>query len=674
MTNYAVLIGNNEFPNEPSLSKLTCPPADVEGMKAVLTAENRGLFSAENVAVLINKTNSEISEELEKLFNEVTKNDLVLVYYSGHGLQDNQGKLHLSTVDTKEKVLKSTTLPFHKIYNEFIKETGCDKIIIILDCCFSGLAGSVIKSNVKSNISSQLQSLNNQATGTFLITATSEIETALDVNEGSRFSLFTKYLIAGLETDEADIDGDGFISIDELFNYVSKKLRAEKSGQAPRKFGEQSGELFIAKSGRDSKKERAEKIEHYFYDLAKQKRIARDILLAVLDLLEKHQTQFSPLEKQQYDLVVSIFERKIEAVEFIRKWDRLLLEVEKEQEKLAEEKAAIEKKLAEEKAAREKVEQKTRDMKENTFVNHRQALPIGTKLHEFEILNVLGSGGFSIVYLAKDTNLGENIVIKEYFPNQCAVRESDRTVKAKSINDEEDFEWGLERFLAEAQVLATFRTHPNIVSVLRYFKANHTGYMVMECIKGESLGSYLERNEVLSEEQIHALIFPLLDVLHTVHQTAMLHRDLKPDNIMINDEGQPVLIDFGTARHAIGAKSTNITAIISPGYSPFEQYTTNARQGPWTDIYALGGVMYRCVTGQKPTDAIARKDNDDYTSVKQKVSTKYTYSVALLNAIDWALKLNAVDRPQSIQEWETVLNKSGKQIKSFKEKIARMLG
>jgi len=288
-------------------------------------------------------------------------------------------------------------------------------------------------------------------------------------------------------------------------------------------------------------------------------------------------------------------------------------------------------------------------------MEHRQALPSGTQLFEFEILHVLGSGGFGVVYLAKDTNLGENIVIKEYLPNHCAIREADQTIKAKSPKDEEEFEWGLKSFLTEAQALATFRSHPNIVNVLRFFRANETGYMVMEHIEGTSLGDYLKKHQVLSENQICALIFPLLDALEAVHDKGMIHRDLKPDNILINTKGEPVLIDFGAARHALGVKSMNITAIISPGYSPFEQYSANAKQGAWTDIYALAGVMYRCVTGKTPLDAIERKDSDDYISVKENNSLDYTYSPSFLGSIDWALRLNAKERPQSIEEWKEKL-------------------
>lgn len=251
MTNYAVLIGNSEFPNDSSLKSLSCPEKDVLGMKAVLTAENHGLFLADNVCILHNQNNSNIFEELEKVLDTATKNDLVLIYYSGHGLQDRLGNLCLSTHNTRTEVLKSTAVSFNRLYAELIKTSYCKKIIIILDCCYSGLAGV----SFKDNITSQLQSLNNQITGAFLITACSDNEVAQDRNANSEFSLFTKHLIGGLETGAADNNGDGLISIDELFRYVSKKVQDEQPAQKPKRFvNNETGEMIIAKSGRGKKR------------------------------------------------------------------------------------------------------------------------------------------------------------------------------------------------------------------------------------------------------------------------------------------------------------------------------------------------------------------------------------------------------------------------------------
>lgn len=288
-------------------------------------------------------------------------------------------------------------------------------------------------------------------------------------------------------------------------------------------------------------------------------------------------------------------------------------------------------------------------------MQHRQALPIGTYLHEYEVLDVLGSGGFGVVYLAQDHALAQRVVIKEYLPAACAVRLSGNTVVATSPREEATFRWGLERFLAEARALAEFRQHPNIVSVLRHFNANNTGYMVMEYAGALSLQDYLDQRQTLSEAQLEAMILPLLDALEKVHARGIIHRDLKPANILINAEGQPVLIDFGAARQALEHKSQSMTAIITPGYSPFEQYTATGKQGAWTDIYALAAVMYRCVTGSIPPDALGRMIPAAPALVTAE-QVQGTYSPALLAAIDWGLQVQVEARPASIAQWRERLS------------------
>jgi hypothetical protein len=234
---------------------------------------------------------------------------------------------------------------------------------------------------------------------------------------------------------------------------------------------------------------------------------------------------------------------------------------------------------------------------------------------------------------------------------------SGNTVVARTTGDEDTFHWGLERFIVEARSLAEFRQHPNIVSVLRYFKANNTGYMVMQYAGAVSLQDYLEQHVVLSEAQVRALVFPLLDALEQIHAVGIIHRDLKPGNILINTAGQPVLIDFGSARQAFGHKSMNLTAIVSPGYSPFEQYTATGKQGAWTDIYALAAVMYRCVTGQMPPDSLGRMAADAQTLRTAEQVTE-PYSPGLLAAIDWGLQVQVADRPQSVAAWRVTMETS----------------
>jgi serine/threonine protein kinase len=290
---------------------------------------------------------------------------------------------------------------------------------------------------------------------------------------------------------------------------------------------------------------------------------------------------------------------------------------------------------------------------------HRDALPLGTEMEGYRLEDILGAGGFGITYRAVELSLDREVAIKEYLPSGIARREGGTmTVTAVSDVAEEDYQWGLDRFRQEAKVLVTFR-HPNIVPVLRFFEANNTAYLVMEYQHGESLGQILQRDTRLTEADILELVHPVLEGLSAVHRAGFLHRDIKPDNIFIRQDGTPLLIDFGSARQALGQHSKSLTAIISEGYAPYEQYQTGGDQGPASDIYALGAVMYRCVTGYKPPDAPSRvtslmQEKDDPMEAASKTGRK-GYSHELLHAIDTALAVFERERPQSVDEFRDLL-------------------
>ena len=287
-----------------------------------------------------------------------------------------------------------------------------------------------------------------------------------------------------------------------------------------------------------------------------------------------------------------------------------------------------------------------------TTADHLNALPVGFRFEEHEIIRILGSGGFGITYLGYDHNLDKAVAIKEYLPNDLAVRQGGSTVLPKSSADKEDFEWGLERFLDEARTLAKF-DHRNIIKVHRFFRAHETGYILMEYAEGKTLSELLKEKRKISEDELWAILEPLLKGLKVVHKNEYLHRDIKPGNIIIRDDGSPVLIDFGSARQALGVKSRSITAIVSPGYAPLEQYSVRGNQGPWTDIYALGAVAYKCLTGKVPPDATVRIKDDPYIPVRE-ASGAATPS-HLLKAIDMALAPDPDDRPKDITDWLALL-------------------
>ncbi len=287
--------------------------------------------------------------------------------------------------------------------------------------------------------------------------------------------------------------------------------------------------------------------------------------------------------------------------------------------------------------------------------DHLFALPQGYELAGYRFGEVLGSGGYGITYRGEEIALARAVAIKEYLPNTFARRSQDGvTVKPRDAKQQELFGWGLDRFRQEAETLVQLQ-HPNIVRVLRYFAANGTAYIVMVYERGTSLGERLRDGATLPAPELERIVEPLMSGIEAVHRARYLHRDIKPDNVYLRGDGSPVLLDFGSARQAIGARTQAITSIVSPGYSPFEQYGKAAgEQGPWTDIYALGATLYRCVAGKRPPPALDRVGGKAAMEPAAMVG-QADYDAALLCAIDAALEMRAERRPQSIADLRALM-------------------
>ena len=278
-------------------------------------------------------------------------------------------------------------------------------------------------------------------------------------------------------------------------------------------------------------------------------------------------------------------------------------------------------------------------------------LPAGTTLFEYRIDKVLGHGGFGITYLARDTHLDKPVAIKEYLPAHLAVRDNTH-VSARSPNEQRAFDWGRRQFLKEAQTLARF-AHPNLVPVHRYFQAHETAYFVMSYVEGETLAARLKRDPTPSEEWLRSVLLPVMNGLKTVHHAGFLHRDIKPENILLQQDDTPVLIDFGAARVNLDSVTRSTMCALTAGYAPLEQYGSAGHQGPWTDIYALGAVAYRAVTGRKPPEAVNRIHGDSLVPARQLGQGRY--SKDFLDAVDWALALHPEDRPRCVIDLQKAL-------------------
>ena len=285
------------------------------------------------------------------------------------------------------------------------------------------------------------------------------------------------------------------------------------------------------------------------------------------------------------------------------------------------------------------------------ILNYRNALPLGSSLLEYRLDAVLGAGGFGMTYLGYDTLLEKKVAIKEYLPIELAVRAPDGKIVPINSGSDHNYKWGLERFLQEARLLGRF-SHPNIVSVVRYFEANGTAYMVMNYESGLSLSQLLKRVPQPDEAMLMRILLPLLDGLQAVHAAGFLHRDIKPSNLFIRDNGQPVLLDFGSARVATGATTRTITSILTPGYAPLEQYTKDGNQGPWTDIYALAAVLYRVVVGDNPPDVVTRLKEDPVLDTLNAARDRFDQG--FLHAIHRGLDVDEKKRPQSVPQWRAM--------------------
>lgn len=279
-------------------------------------------------------------------------------------------------------------------------------------------------------------------------------------------------------------------------------------------------------------------------------------------------------------------------------------------------------------------------------------LPPGTCLGEFEIVGLIGEGGFGIVYLAYDTSLGRHVALKEYMPAALAARVSVTQVQVKSERHESTFRAGLKSFMNEARILAQF-DHHSLVKVYRFWEANGTAYMVMPYYKGATLKEALKTmGRPPDERWLRVLLAPLLDALTVLHAANCYHRDIAPDNIiLLEGTERPVLLDFGAARRVIGDMTQALTVILKPGYAPIEQYAEvpSFKQGAWTDVYALAAVVYFAIVGKTPPPSVGRMVSENYQPLGKLAAGRY--SASFLRAVDHALAVMPTDRPQTVQRF-----------------------
>lgn len=274
-------------------------------------------------------------------------------------------------------------------------------------------------------------------------------------------------------------------------------------------------------------------------------------------------------------------------------------------------------------------------------------LPPGYRLDEYRIERQLSLGGFSIVYLAFDKE-DNPVAIKEYLPNSLALRTEGDELPSIAEENVAAFRYGMKCFFEEGRALAKL-SHPNVVQVLNFFRANETVYMVMRYERGRTLQEHIQKHKgEIRENFIRAIFARLLNGLREVHTHKLLHLDIKPSNIYLRYDGQPVLLDFGAARQTLSTETPLLKPMYTPGFAAPEQYNNTRREllGPWTDIYSVGASIYACMAAAAPQAANLRLERDQLAPALKRWPDKY--SKQLLETVDWCMRLNYLERPQSV--------------------------
>lgn len=318
-TCHAILIGNSHYPNAPDLPDLNCPGQDVDDLQALLTSSNYGLFAPENITVLKNKTSNEITQALYQGIQDADKDDLILIYYSGHGKLDLTGHLHLTTIDTDTLKLDITSLATHRI-RQWLRTYPRNRVVIILDCCF---AGNIKQDWITRSDEDALLSENLGGWGIYILAATSANTTAKE-KTGDRNGLFTKYLLQGIESGEADSNRSGFITTGAIFDYVNRQIQSEGL-QQPKKwsFDVSGEEINIAKSGREPRQERAERLRRKLLELASENPDFDDIFAEARLFIYAPETELNEIQQQRDALLEQLDNEQISSLRFYHEWHLL---------------------------------------------------------------------------------------------------------------------------------------------------------------------------------------------------------------------------------------------------------------------------------------------------------------------------------------------------------------
>jgi serine/threonine-protein kinase len=532
---YAVLIASSHFPEEPRLENLRCPENDVDGLNEILASKDRGGFT--EVTVFKNNRHHEILRKINLVLRNTQRDDLVLIYYSGHGKLDAAGRLHLTTADTELSALESTSIPVQRI-RDFVDVSPTTKVVLLLDCCYSG---AVEKAFLRGNVDEQLQHVSG-GRGIYIMTASTAVQMAKE-QETDRYGIFTKHIIGGIAGGGADRDGDGEVTVDELYTYVHDKV-LEEGFQEPMKWAVNvRGDLILAKSGRMPREDRYRQIRQTLLELAGKEVLPDRILAKALDIAKQKPEELSG-NSPQYDVLLDrLTQKRLNTAEFVDAWYAI----------------------------------------EASSPPHIGLKP-GMQIGHYEIENLMARGGMGVVWRGRDLARKEPVAIKA-IANDLITNPSFR----KRIQDEAHRHQKL--------------VHPNIIPVTDVFESGGATCIVMKLINGPSLSGMLENqpNKRLDVDAAVPIIKDILNALDYAHRQGIVHRDVKPSNVLIDESNRAILIDFGIALAMGEDRLTRTGEIVGTTlYLSPEQINSPKTIDHRSDIYSVGCVFYEMLTGRPP--------------------------------------------------------------------------
>ena len=313
---HAILIGCSEFPKAPGeLAKLRCPENDVEGMHEILTARPWGLFAERQTHIVKNKSHNEILFKIEEVLKSAAKDDMIVIYYSGHGRCDDHGWLYLAAANTDTRYLGSTSIPAQLI-KSYIDNCASSKVVLILDCCFSGAVGKVFLRG--GGVDGELRHIAD-GRGTFILTASTKLQTARE-REGDRYGLLTKHIIYGVQEREADADGDGLVSINELYKYVHQRVKEEGPQEPQLIVPEARGDLYLARTGILPRKDRERKLKDLLFDLNRRAILADEIMMRAIGIASQSNAELFGENRRYDELLDRLLHQQVDVGEFYTQW------------------------------------------------------------------------------------------------------------------------------------------------------------------------------------------------------------------------------------------------------------------------------------------------------------------------------------------------------------------